>query len=74
MAKNDKPLGRGLGALLGGGEIPTNAGAHYAVGNNSFIKLESIDANPYQPRMSFDNEAMQELYHQHLAVLFPFAT
>ena len=61
MAKNDKPLGRGLGALLGGGEIPTNAGVHYAVGNNSFIKLESIDVNPYQPRTQFDEAELQDL-------------
>mgnify|MGYP002856506620 FL=1 len=61
MAKNDKPLGRGLGAILGGGGIPTGSSAHYAVGNNSFIKLESIDANPYQPRTRFDEEELQEL-------------
>ena len=61
MAKNDKPLGRGLGALLGGGDIPTSAGAHYAVGNNSFIKLESIDVNPYQPRTQFDEAELQDL-------------
>lgn len=61
MAKNDKPLGRGLGALLGGGNIPTSAGAHYAVGNNSFIKLESIDVNPYQPRTQFDEAELQDL-------------
>ncbi|MBO7587035.1 MAG: ParB/RepB/Spo0J family partition protein [Bacteroidales bacterium] len=61
MTKNDKPLGRGLGALLGGGNIPTGNGAHYVVGNNSFIRLESIEANPYQPRTQFDEEELQEL-------------
>ncbi len=61
MAKNEKPLGRGLGALLGGSEVPTGVGAHYAVGNNSFIKLESIEVNPYQPRTQFDEQALQEL-------------
>lgn len=61
MTKNDKPLGRGLGALLGGGDIPTGNGAHYVVGNNSFIRLESIEVNPYQPRTQFDEEELQEL-------------
>lgn len=61
MAKTDKPLGRGLGALLGGAEIPTSTNNHYAVGNNSFIKLDSIEVNPYQPRTHFDEQALQEL-------------
>ncbi len=62
MTKNDKPLGRGLGAILGGVEIPvSNPQAHHTVGNNSFIKLESIEANPYQPRTKFDEEELQEL-------------
>lgn len=61
MTKTDKPLGRGLGALLGGAEIPTSTNNHYAVGNNSFIKLDSIEVNPYQPRTHFDEQALQEL-------------
>lgn len=61
MTKNEKPLGRGLGALLGGAEIPASPNAHYAVGNNSFIKLESIEVNPYQPRTQFDQDALNEL-------------
>lgn len=62
MIKNDKPLGRGLGAILGGVDIPSaKPQTHYTVGNNSFIKLESIEANPYQPRTKFDDEELQEL-------------
>lgn len=61
MTKNDKPLGRGLGSLLGGAEIPVRANNSYAVGNNSFIKLDSIEVNPYQPRTHFDEQALQEL-------------
>lgn len=61
MTKTDKPLGRGLGALLGGAEIPTSTNKHYAVGNNSFIKLDSIEVNPYQPRTHFDEQALQDL-------------
>lgn len=61
MTKNDKPLGRGLGSLLGGAEIPVRANNSYAVGNNSFIKLDSIEVNPYQPRTHFDEQALQDL-------------
>ena len=61
-SKNDKPLGRGLGAILGGVDIPSaNPQPHHTVGSNSFIKLESIEVNPYQPRTKFDEEALQEL-------------
>lgn len=61
-AKNDKPLGRGLDAILGGVKIPSaNPQSHHTVGSNSFIKLESIEANPYQPRTKFDEEELQEL-------------
>lgn len=61
MTKNDKKLGRGLEALLGGAEIPTGNKSHYVVGNNSFIKLESIEVNPFQPRVQFDDEELQQL-------------
>lgn len=61
-AKNDKPLGRGLGAILGGVTIPSaNPQPHHSTGSNSFIKLESIEANPYQPRTKFDEAELQEL-------------
>lgn len=61
MTKNEKPLGRGLDALLGGAKIPTNTSSNYAVGNNSFIKIDSIEVNPFQPRTYFDEQALQEL-------------
>lgn len=62
MTKNDKPLGRGLGAILGGVDMPsTTPNNHANVGNNSFIKIDSIEANPYQPRTKFDETALQEL-------------
>ncbi len=62
MTKHEKPLGRGLDALLGGAAIPTSSGSsHYSVGNNSYIKLETIEMNPFQPRTKFDEQALQEL-------------
>ena len=61
MTKNDKPLGRGLGALLGGAEIPKGSSTPHASGSNSFIRLDSIEANPYQPRTKFDEAELAEL-------------
>ena len=60
-------LGRGLGALLHDSEkvntSRTNAriSATEVVGSMSEIALTKIEANPYQPRTKFDQEALQEL-------------
>lgn len=61
MTKNDKPLGRGLGALLGGAEIPKGSSNQHVSGSNSFIRIDSIEANPYQPRTKFDEAELAEL-------------
>ncbi len=61
MTKNDKPLGRGLGALLGGAEIPKGSSSQHVSGSNSFIRIDSIEANPYQPRTKFDETELAEL-------------
>ena len=61
MTKNDKPLGRGLGALLGGADIPKGSSNPHVSGSNSFIRLDSIEANPYQPRTKFDEAELEEL-------------
>ena len=63
MDKDEKKLGKGLGALLGGGNLPIapNSAARIkqdAVGN---IRIESIEVNPNQPRTKFDEEALMEL-------------
>lgn len=47
-------LGRGLGALIDDAEKIQNAGI-------SEIDLSKIEANPFQPRSKFDEEALQEL-------------
>ncbi len=60
-------LGRGLGALLKDSEKVNapRAGARIsasdAVGSMNEIDLDLIEANPYQPRTRFDQEALQEL-------------
>ncbi|MBP5563313.1 MAG: ParB/RepB/Spo0J family partition protein [Bacteroidales bacterium] len=61
MPKNDKPLGRGLGAMLGNIEIPVHKEAAQVVSGNTNIHVDSIEANPYQPRTKFDEESLNEL-------------
>ncbi|MEZ4773659.1 MAG: ParB/RepB/Spo0J family partition protein [Bacteroidia bacterium] len=60
MAKTRKALGRGLEGLL-----PTNLPAGKpevaAVTTINLIPVDQIDANPFQPRHDFDNEALKEL-------------
>ncbi len=56
MAKRNA-LGRGLGALI---ETEDNSGNIKRDAVNE-IPVDSIEANPYQPRTEFDKEALQEL-------------
>ena len=51
-------LGRGLGALIDGVEKEI---LEKKVEANQDISVDSIDGNPYQPRSSFDEQAMEEL-------------
>lgn len=57
-------LGRGLNALLGGGEDEAPRPAA-ATGNPdldpNLISIELIERNPYQPRKEFDKETLAEL-------------
>ena len=48
-------LGRGLGALIEEREATNN----FPVSNE--IAIEEIEANPFQPRINFDEEALKEL-------------
>ncbi len=65
MAKTNKKqrLGRGLSALLNSDEIQSakDKGAKEVIGSIIEIPVDSIIANPHQPRTQFDNEALQEL-------------
>jgi ParB family chromosome partitioning protein len=49
-------LGRGLGALIEEGETPNNN-----LPTSNEVLVEEIEANPYQPRINFDEEALKEL-------------
>jgi ParB family chromosome partitioning protein len=48
-------LGRGLGALIDDSEVGTNL----PVSNE--VPINEIEANPFQPRINFDEAALQEL-------------
>ena len=75
MAKNQYGLGKGLGALLGGEDLSelrkpvgyinkavvTAQPKPQDTADVLRIPVDLIEPNPYQPRMSFDNEAMKEL-------------
>jgi len=62
-----KSLGRGLSALLDSAEENTETTAHSAGhssvqhGGISQILIEQIEANPFQPRTRFDEQALKEL-------------
>jgi len=67
--KGKKPaMGKGLGALLGGGETPVKQ-VHTPVpqvnesenAGVAEILIKYIEANPFQPRTHFDKEALEEL-------------
>jgi ParB family transcriptional regulator, chromosome partitioning protein len=51
-------LGRGLGALINGVEKEV---LEKKVEANMDISIDSIDGNPFQPRTSFDEQALEEL-------------
>lgn len=63
MDKDAKKLGKGLGALLGGGDLPiaSNSVARIKQDSNGTIRVESIEVNPNQPRTVFDEESLREL-------------
>lgn len=57
----DKPrLGRGLDALLGGGDAPATL-AFDRVEGSSEISVNQIQQNPYQPRKHFDADQIASL-------------
>jgi ParB family transcriptional regulator, chromosome partitioning protein len=65
MSQPKRGLGKGLGALLGDGPVPTSpaATAQAPIADEAMreIAVERITPNPFQPRKSFDTQAMDEL-------------
>lgn len=57
------PLGKGLGALLGPDSqvLPPSSVARIKTDTNGYIRIASIEANPYQPRTDFEEQALEEL-------------
>jgi ParB family transcriptional regulator, chromosome partitioning protein len=60
MAAKRNSLGRGLGALIEQGGDETREMIKMATSANE-IPLKSIEANPFQPRTHFDEDALEEL-------------
>jgi ParB family transcriptional regulator, chromosome partitioning protein len=63
-SKKKAALGRGLDALLSSNtesETRGDAGSRYVIGAVSHIRIDYIQANPFQPRTEFEKVALQEL-------------
>jgi len=66
MSSNTKkrpPLGKGLSALLESAstDITSSTNSTGLVGSISSLPIESIEANPFNPRTNFEKDALQEL-------------
>ncbi|MCF8228301.1 MAG: ParB/RepB/Spo0J family partition protein [Bacteroidales bacterium] len=64
MTNKKKALGKGLAAILASPDTDITSkdiSGNYVVGAIANIKLDQIDANPFQPRNDFDEESLQEL-------------
>ena len=76
MSKQQRGLGKGLGALLGGDadlsqirkpvgyvnkEVVSASQLQQGTADILRIPVDMIEPNPFQPRMSFDQEALEEL-------------
>lgn len=76
MSKQIRGLGRGLDAILGDSynlnepqrtpvgyinKEVAGTSAHQNAGDVLRIPVDQIEPNPYQPRMAFDNESLEEL-------------
>ena len=59
--KKTNALGRGLGSLLTDVDIDAAMSKPNLTAAITTIAIESIEANPFQPRKEFDEEALEEL-------------
>ena len=66
MSKQKKLLGKGIRALLTNIEEDTNITGKKEIiigtssGGINFISLNNIEVNPFQPRVSFDEDSLNE--------------
>ena len=60
MAKRNA-LGRGLGALIDGANTINEKKPETVSASLNEVLLSQIDANPFQPRKEFDEDALLEL-------------
>lgn len=60
-AKKQPALGRGLGALLQNTETDITTSGTAIAGSISLLPIESIEANPFNPRTNFEKEALDDL-------------
>jgi ParB family chromosome partitioning protein len=61
MAAKKNALGRGLGALIDVGEEQQDRDLIHSPSAVNEILIKNISVNPFQPRTSFDEEALNEL-------------
>jgi len=60
-AKKQPALGRGLGALLQNTETDITTTGTAIAGSISMLPIDSIEANPFNPRTNFEKEALDDL-------------
>jgi ParB family chromosome partitioning protein len=61
MAAKKNALGRGLGALIDVGDEQQDRSLIHSASAVNEILIKNISVNPFQPRTSFDEEALNEL-------------
>lgn len=59
--KKQPALGRGLGALLQNTETDITTSGTAIAGSISLLPIDSIEANPFNPRTNFEKEALDDL-------------
>ena len=63
--KKKRSLGRGLSAILGNNTIATTTDIRVKnrplIGSKNEIEINEIEINPFQPRVTFDQEKLHEL-------------
>jgi ParB family chromosome partitioning protein len=60
-SKKQPALGRGLGALLQSSETDITSVNGATVGSIAMLPISSIEANPFNPRVHFEKESLDEL-------------